>query len=224
MGKKKAIFKLTPLYSISVFTECLLWVRYPGPQEAQMSKTVHYVSHKVQRHRRPPQLHGPIAGRTFWAVTIKEFDDFSLVSGENLSTSQKSNPSSSSSDLRRCELSGRQPEYKARALNISTAGNFHSEALGRPGVDLETEGSRTWCPRYNFCNSPKTTGDVSSKKAHFTFSNSLTLEQFTKWQAVVLHENPRWFHPVTSQWPASLGGISKPSFSHSRSWYFSYCR
>lgn len=28
MAEKKVIFKLTPLYLISIFTECLLWIRY----------------------------------------------------------------------------------------------------------------------------------------------------------------------------------------------------
>ena len=93
------------------------------------------------------------------------------------------------------------------------------EALGRPGLSLKTEGSLT---RLLHC--PKPTGDMSSKKAHSAFSDGLTSGWFTEGQELCSGRTQGGSPVPTSQWPASLGGTSKPSFSSSRSRYFSYCR
>ena len=119
------------------------------------------------------------------------------------------------------------PQRRAWTLRISTAGNeFLLRAVGeirskcghRREAQHDTKGIMS-------VSGQKPTGDMSSKKEHCTFSNISTLGQFKKCQIVVLNENSRWLHlSPTSQGPASLGGISKPSFSSSRSLYFSYCR
>ena len=92
------------------------------------------------------------------------------------------------------------------------------EALGVSGVGVQTE---AWHNAQRLTSaSPQTHWRRELQESTFCFLRRLNFTAIYTGTGTLLQAPP----VPTSQWPASLGGTSKPSFSSSRCWYFSYCR